>query len=317
MSRFKYSYARAFAPASVSNVGPGFDVIGFPIDEPGDYVEAFTRLSKGVTLRIIAGEANNVTARVDMNTAGKAVLAMEEALGFEQGVELVLHKQMPIGSGLGSSAASAAAAVCAVNALLEHPLSKHELLPFALEGEALTSNGIKHGDNIVPALIGGFCIVRDIETYSYTTLPVRDDLLCLVVHPHIVIETAFARGILPKDVSMKLAVKQSANAALLVAGILTGDYSLMKDTVHDELAEPFRKKLIPGYDEAKLACMQNGALGFSISGSGPSLFAFFDDLAKAEKTAASLKGVFENLQTGCSVYISKVNKQGARVVEVR
>lgn len=317
MSRFQYSYAKAFAPASVSNVGPGFDVIGFPIDEPGDYVEAFARPAKGITLRIISGQSNAVTSRVDKNTAGKAVLCMEEQLQFEQGVELVLHKRMPIGSGLGSSAASAAAAVTAVNALLEKPLTKHELLPFALEGEALTSNGMLHGDNIVPSLIGGFCIIRDIESYSYITIPVNPELVCLVLHPQVVIETAYARSILPKEVPMKSAVKQSANAAILVASLFTNNYALLPEILHDELAEPYRKNLIPGYEAVKQLCMNRGALGFSISGSGPSLFAFFNNKQQAESLRHELTGIYKQLNIGCTIYISGINISGAEIKEVR
>ncbi len=313
--RFIHSYAKAFAPASVSNVGPGFDVFGFAIHGIGDEVEARPHDKKEVLIEGITGN-NDISLNPEHNTAGKAVLAFLESLGIEEGVKLFIHKKIPTGSGVGSSASSAVAAVFAVNALLEYPLAKEELIEAALAGEAIASGGSIHGDNVIPCLMGGFVIIKDIIQKKYCQITLPHALHFVVLHPDIEIKTSYARSILPKDLPIKSVVEQVANTSFLIAGLLLGRNDLIQEGVHDMIAEPYRKGLIPGYDDVKKIALINGALGFNISGSGPSVFAICESLESAEKLSVLMEEPFQLLGMKVDRMITTVNNEGAKLLEL-
>lgn len=315
MHKFAHSFAKASAPASVSNVGPGFDVFGFAINGFGDEVEARPGDTPGVVIEGISGNSE-ISLDPEKNTAGKAVLSLLEQLKLEQGVKLFIHKKIPTGSGVGSSASSAVAAVVAVNALLESPLPKEELIHAALAGEAIASGGSIHGDNVLPCLLGGFVIIKDVERKKYCPITIAANLSFVVLHPSIEIKTSYARSILPKELPVKNVVTQVANASYLVTGLLTGNPELIREGVNDLIAEPYRKGLIPGYEAVKQIAFANGALGFNISGSGPSVFAIFDSPDLAQKAAVLMEAPFLSQNLIVDRMVTSVNNEGAKVLEL-
>lgn len=305
---------RVFSPASVANVSCGFDVMGFALSRPGDEIVA--RRSKNRELRIarITGDGGKLPASVEKNTAGVAVRAMLDYLEEEIGIELEVHKQMPLGSGLGSSAASSVGAVFAVNRLLGSPLQKKNLLRFAAEGERVAC-GSAHLDNVAPSLYGGFVLIRSHQPADIVSLECPKPLFAAVVHPHIEIRTEDTRKILRKEVALAKAVTQWGNVGALVAGILKGDYGLISRALHDEIIEPVRSVLIPGFDKVKEAAVEAGALGSGISGSGPSVFA----LAKSEETAResgnNMQAAFDSVGLESDLFISEVASGGPIILE--
>lgn len=307
---------KAFAPASVANVSCGFDVLGFAIDQPGDFVEAERRKEPGVVIDSISGDDGRLPTEPLENTAGRAVVAMLLELGMDDkpGVSLRIEKDMPLGSGLGSSAASAVAAVVAVNELLENPFSRHELLEFALEGE-LAASGSPHGDNISASLLGGIVLVRSHQPLDVISLNVPDQLVATVVHPHIEINTKNTRLILRKNVQLAKAVKQWGNVGALIAGFYTEDYELIGRSMKDVIIEPSRSILIPGFDEMKEEALKAGALGFSISGAGPSVFALSQSKKMAEEVGKAVGKVLDTFNLDFGIYTSSVNKRGSYIVD--
>jgi homoserine kinase len=230
------------------------------------------------------------------------------------GISLTLHKKMPIGSGLGSSGASSAAAVFAVNCLLPKPLSKMDLLRFAVEGERLAS-GSPHADNVAPSLLGGACLIKDYHPLSVIKLPVKNVFYWVVVHPHFILETQRARGVLPSYVPLSVTTSQLGCLGGLLTGLITGNKQLTGMSIRDHLAEPVRAELIPGFYAARMAAIETGALGFSISGSGPSVFALAASRASAVKIAQAIKRAFyKNEKIKSDSYISKINQQGTKII---
>ena len=301
---------RVFAPATVANVACGFDIFGFALETPGD--EIFVRLSDtpGVVFKSITGDEGFLPWDPQKNTAGVVVIKLLEHLKCKQGIEIHLHKKMPLGSGLGSSAASAAGSLFAVNRLLGNPLSAKELLPFALEGERVAC-GSAHADNVAPGLLGGFVLIRSYNPLDVVKIPCAVPLYCTILHPHIEVRTEEARKLISREIPLEKHVQQSGNAAGLIAGLMMGDVMLIRNSLQDVIAEPVRSGLIPGFKQIKEAALAAGALGASISGSGPSLFALSLKLSDAEK-------VGEAMFTACpgrsSLYVSKVNEQGPVVL---
>lgn len=305
----------AFAPATVANVGPGYDVLGFAIHGPGDLVTARMSDTAGVTITSISGDGGKLPLEASKNTAGLAVLSLLEKLGRKgTGVELSIEKKMPLGSGLGSSAASSAAAVVAINELLNRPFTTYELLPFAVEGEKAAS-GTPHADNVAASLLGGFVLVRNHQPPDVLSLPTPEKLFCTIIHPEIEIQTKNSRLILKKDVSLSKAVTQWANVGGLVAGLFTNDYALIGRSMHDELIEPVRSVLIPGFDDIKQAALDTGALGCSISGSGPSMFALSTSPETGKHIGESMGEVLKGLGLTYQIHLSKINTRGAAVLE--
>lgn len=316
MSKYKIEEVKAHAPASVANVGCGFDVMGFAINEPGDEVVARFCDREGVYIKAIHGTDVSLPMEPDKNTASVAALALVNALDSEQipGIELELYKKMPLGSGLGSSAASAVAAVVAVNRLLGNPFNKMELLRFAVAGEFI-SCGAAHADNAAASLLGGFILVRSNNPLDVITLPTPKDLFCTVIHPKIEIRTSDTRKILRKQVLLSDAVTQWGNVGALVAGLYRNDYELIGRSLHDSVIEPVRSVLIPGYPAVKQAALDAGALGCSISGSGPSIFALSRGEDAANDIGNAMKEAIKKIGLPYDLYISQVNRHGSLILE--
>ena len=305
--------ATAFAPATVSNVACGFDVLGFALDEPGDEVTA-TLMPAGVTIAGIEGDAGRLPRDAARNTAGVAAQALLKALGETRGVALTIKKGLPLSSGLGGSAASAAAAVVAVNALFGGHASRDTLIRCALEGEALGA-GSSHADNIAPCICGGFVLVRSANPPDIVTLPVPRGLTAVVVHPDLEIETAKARALLGTTVLLADAVRQWANLGAFVHAVHTSDFDLLSRSLEDSIAEPRRAPLVPGLALIKRAAADAGALGSSLSGSGPSIFALCrGDEAAIRVAEAMTAAVKLHIGGDPQTYISRISGQGARVV---
>lgn len=306
----------AFAPATVSNVACGFDVLGFALDAPGDEVTArfMTAGSSGAAIEDIAGDDGRLPREAARNTAGVAALALLEALGERRGVALSIRKGLPLSSGLGGSAASAAAAVVAVDALLGARSSTDVLISCALEGERLGA-GSAHADNIAPSICGGFVLVRSAHPPDIVRLPVPAGLTAVVVHPALEIETARARALLGTTVPLAEAVRQWANMGALVDGLHRGDFALISRALEDTIAEPRRAVLIPGLASIKRAAVQAGALGCSLSGSGPSLFALCATPALATRVAEAMTAeVRAQIGGESQTYVSPIASRGARVL---
>jgi len=302
-----------FAPATVANVACGFDIFGFAVNEPGDVAKVTLRENPGVEITRITGDNGKLPKAAEKNTAGFAALRYLETIQSQQGVAIELHKKMPLSSGLGSSAASAVAVLFAINTLFDNRLTKSELLGIALQSEKLAC-GAAHADNVAPALFGGFLLIRENNPPDIVELPVPENLYCTIIHPEIEINTADARNILSPNVPLKDAVKQWANTAGLVAGLYRKDLTLISRSMNDYIIEPQRAKLIPHFYEMKKAALDSGALGCSISGSGPSLFALSNSQEIAQKIAGSMSAVLANYNICNQIYISTINTEGPKII---
>lgn len=304
---------KVFAPASVANVACGFDILGFALNGPGDEIIARPSDREGLKITKISGDNNRLPYVIEKNTAGLAAMKLMESIGMERvGIDLEIHKKMPFGSGLGSSAASAAGAVVAVNEILGRPLTKAELLPFAVLGEQV-ADGAYHADNVGPSLLGGMLLIRDNEMLDYYRIPVPVGLTAAVVHPHIEILTKDAREIIAPEISLKDHIRQSGNLAGLVLGMTQSNYELIGKSLKDYIIEPQRSKLIPYFTEVKDAALNKSALGCSISGAGPSIFALYDNSLKAEEGALAMQAVFNRNHIEADIFVSKINLEGTIV----
>ncbi|WP_262245517.1 homoserine kinase [Parapedobacter soli] len=301
-----------FAPATVANMVCGFDILGFALDEPGDEVYMRRVDKPGVNLVQVTGDDGRLPRDTAKNTVSASVLTYLQHIGRpDVGVEIELHKQMPIGSGLGSSAASTVAGLFAINTLLGNPLSRQELLPFAVLGEELAC-GHGHADNVAPALMGGITLIRSYDPIDLVSLPVPPSLFASVVFPHVDVPTRDARQMIRTKVALKDAVTQWGNIAGLVAGLYSNDYELIGRSMHDVLIEPTRAILIPEFYEMRRVTMESGALGFGISGSGPSVFAFSRSKAVATQITAAITELLNKHGIGSNGYVSGVNADGPR-----
>ena len=304
---------KVFAPATVANVACGFDVLGFAVNEPGDEVILTLSDEPGVRIKSISGDEGRLPMEADRNTVSISILNYLDKLGIQQGVEIDLIKKMPLGSGLGSSAASTVAGVYAINELLDKPMAVKDLLPFAMEGERIAS-GSAHADNVAPCLLGGFVLVRSYSPLDVIKLPVPKNLYATIVHPHVEVQTRDARNILRKQVELSDAVTQWGNVGGLVAGLLMEDTALIGRSLQDVIVEPVRSVLIPGFDDVKQAAMEAGALGGSISGSGPSVFALSTSLDVAKKIGKAMYDAFDKYGIESDVFVSPINPEGPKVI---
>ena len=304
---------RVFSPATVANVGSGFDILGFALEGPGDEIVVSARETPGIT---IVNNTDYAAIPLDprQNTAGIAVEAYLQRIGSQQGVEIRIEKKIRPGSGIGSSSASAAGAVYGVNELLGRPLATEALVELAMQGEKAAS-GAAHADNVAPCLLGGFVLVRRYDPLDIIRLPTPKNLYCTIVHPQIELRTEDARRILKREITLKDATKQWGNIAGLVAGLFMEDYGLIGRSLEDVIIEPIRSLLIPGYHQAKRKAMEAGALGCSISGSGPSLFALSQDKETARKVGQHMASVFVDLQIDHEIYVSKINQAGPSILD--
>ncbi|MEJ5351584.1 MAG: homoserine kinase [Melioribacteraceae bacterium] len=305
---------RVFAPASVSNVGPGFDMMGFALHKPGDEIIIKKNNSKQLRIVNIDGDNGYLPKEVEKNTTTVAIKSLLEKYDLKVGLDVSIHKKMGIGSGLGSSAASAVAGVFAVNELLNLKLSKLDLLVHAMAGEFVASGSI-HADNVAPCLFGGFVLIRSYNPLDIIQIDYPKNLYCSIVYPDIVIKTKEARKILSKTVKLKTAIAQAGNASGLIIGLMTKNFDLISRSIIDLIAEPKRAKLIPCYNKVRKAALDNGALNCNITGSGPSMFAFSTSAKDAERIAdAMLKAVIQSGLNG-KKYVSKINGKGPIVLE--
>lgn len=302
--------ATAFAPASVGNIGVGFDILGHTIAGPGDRASVRRIPGHRVHIRAIRGCATDLPMRADRNTASVALIAMREALQLPFGFEIGLDKGIAFGSGMGGSAASAVAALVAANALLDTPLAREALYPFALDGEAVASGGY-HGDNVGAMLLGGIVLAT---ADRLVRIPAPAAWHCVLVHPHAVLETRRARAALKGAYALTEFVAQSAHLALVLSGCHSGDASLVRAGLSDVLVEPRRAALIPGFAQVKQAAMDHTALGASISGAGPSVFAWFESLVAAELAAPAMRAGFAAAGIASESFVSPVNGPAAELV---
>jgi homoserine kinase len=305
--------ARAFAPASVGNVAIGFDILGFAIDSLGDRVTVTRSAKAGVEVSAVRGVARELPREARDNTAGRALLALHEAVGPGFGFSLEIDKGIPLGSGLGGSAASAVAAVVAGNALLPHPVSRLELLKFAMAGEAVAS-GARHADNIAPSLFGGLVLTVGIDHPRVKQIPVPAAIRAVIVHPHMFIATAKARSILKESVDLSDFVWQTAHLAGFISGCYTDDLDMIRASFEDVVIEPQRAALIPGFQLVRRGAMEAGALGCSISGAGPSVFAWTLE-PTAQAVLAAMRREFARQSLGTDHWVVEVRSPGARLIE--
>jgi homoserine kinase len=303
-----------FAPATVANIACGFDILGFALYEPGDQVTLEIVDKPGVRIRAIHGDTNQIPHDIHRNTAGFAAHQFMKQYHPELGVELELFKQLPIGSGMGSSAAGAAAVLYGLNLVFDQIAPEPELLMIAVQAEAVAC-GSPHGDNVIPSLLGGIILIRGYNPLDIVRLPVPDELYCTLIHPHIEIKTADARKILPDSVPLKSAIQQWGNVAGLIAGLYRSDYDLIARSLQDVIIEPHRAGLIPAFQKLKQVAISNGALGCSISGSGPSVFALNHGMAAAKEVAQSMQSIYMSMGIEHSLYISGINREGPRVIQ--
>ncbi len=320
MKEPQLSRVTVFAPATVANVGSGFDIFGFAVDSPGD--EATVRpdpsVPRGeVRMAAVRGDGGRLPLDERKNTAAVAVRALLDALAVSDrlpphGLSIELDKGMPLGSGMGSSAASAAAAVVAANRLLGEPFPEERLVAFAAEGERAAC-GSAHADNVGPSILGGFVLVRGYEPIDLVRVPVPPELWCALVHPHVEVSTQEARAALPADYPRGTLVAHSGNACGLVAGLYAADFGLIARSLVDLVAEPWRSRFIPRYQTAKENAFGSGALGVGISGSGPSMFALARGRDAATKVAAAMKSAIEGGGTPCDARVSRIRGTGARI----
>jgi homoserine kinase len=302
---------KIFSPASIANISCGFDVLGLALDTIGDEMTLRKVPQKGVRITKITGQ--KLPLDVEKNVAGVAALALLAATESEFGFEIEIDKRIKPGSGIGSSAASSAGAVWAINELLGNPFNTTDLVRFAMEGERLAT-GVAHADNVAPALLGGFALVRSYEPLDILPIPTPKELFVTVIHPQIEVKTSDAREILKTKVPLKEAIKQWGNVGGLISGLYTEDYELIGRSLQDFIIEPIRSILIPAYDAVKQQSMNAGALGCGISGSGPSIFALSKGESTALKVADAMKTVYEEVGIDYEIHVSKVNKQGMKIL---
>jgi homoserine kinase len=318
------SRVRVFAPATVSNLGPGFDVLGLALERPGDLVEGELADSPGVEIVEITGDGGALSRDADRNVAGRAAAEVLHRAGSGRrarhaagpGLRLWVHKQMPLRSGLGSSGASSAAGAAIANELLGRPLGQHDLLLSAMEGERAAA-GSAHADNVAPSLLGGIVLIRGYDPLEVLSLPVPQGLWVVAVHPACEVSTADARALVNgRTYPLDRIVANLGNLGTLVGALYRDDLPLLGRSIDDRLIEPVRARLIPGFAAVKQAALDAGALGCSISGSGPSLFALSDDERAAGRIGDAMQSAFgREAGLASDVYLGRVARRGARVVD--
>jgi homoserine kinase len=303
---------KIFSPATIANVSCGFDVLGLALDTVGDIMIIRKVAKKGISITKISPQ--NLPLETHKNVAGVAALALLSETYSDFGFEIEIEKRIKPGSGIGSSAASSAGAVWAINELLGKPFNSTDLVRFAMEGERLAT-GVAHADNVAPALFGGFTLVRSYSPLDVISIPTPNELYVTVIHPQIEVKTADAREILKTTVPLKDAIKQWGNVGGLISGLYTEDYNLIGRSLEDFIIEPIRSILIPAFDSVKQQSLNAGALGCGISGSGPSIFALSKGEETAKKVAKVMKSVYDKVGIEYDIHVSKINKQGIKILE--
>ncbi|MDA8731528.1 homoserine kinase [Flavobacteriaceae bacterium] len=302
---------KIFTPATVANISCGFDILGLCLDTVGDEMIVREVSEKGIKITKVTGQ--NLPLETHRNVAGVAGLALLEKVDASVGYEIEIYKKIKPGSGIGSSAASAAGAVFAINELLGKPFSKQELIYFAMQGEKLAS-GTEHADNVSPVILGGFTLVRSYEPLDILKIKSPNDLYATIIHPQIEVKTSDSRAVLKNQVSLKKLVTQMGNFGGLISGLYTNDYDLIGRSLHDEIIEPNRLVLIPEFDKVKKGVIQVGALGAGISGSGPSIFALSRGEETAELVGKTMAKIYNNTGIDYDIHVSKINQQGIKIL---
>ena len=300
-----------FCPGSVANISCGFDVLGFCLEPVGDLMKVTKTDKPGITIGSIKGQ--DLPKDPLKNVASIAAMELLEAHPSSFGFQIDIEKRIKPGSGIGSSAASAAGAVYAINELLGKPYSRNELVQFAMAGEALAS-GAAHADNLAPVLLGGFTLVRSNKSLDIIKLPSPPDLVATVIHPKIELKTIHSRAILKKTVPLDKAIQQWGNLGAFVSALYTNDYDLLSRSMKDKVIEPYRAMLIPRFHEVKVAALHAGALGSGISGSGPSIYALSKGMDIAKQVGEAMKKQFDDLELEYEVHLSKINNEGIKIV---
>lgn len=302
---------KIFSPATVANISCGFDILGLCLDIVGDEMVVKEVAEKGVKITHIIGQ--DLPIETQNNVAGVAALALLKNIQTTVGFEIEIYKNIKPGSGIGSSAASAAGAVFAINELLSKPFSAKELISFAMQGEKLAS-GSAHADNVSPALLGGFTLVRSYEPLEVLKIDAPTELYVAVIHPQIEIKTSDSRAVLKNQVSLKKMVKQMGNFGGLISGLYTSNYDLISRSLHDEIIEPNRSVLIPKFNQVKMSAIDAGALGAGISGSGPSIFALCRGKDIATKVGRVISEIYDKTDIEYDIHVSKINQQGIKIL---
>jgi homoserine kinase len=302
---------RVFCPATIANVSCGFDVLGLALDAVGDEMVVRKTKEKGIKITKLTGQ--DLPTETLQNVAGVAGLALLAESNYEGGFEIEIYKKIKAGSGIGSSAASAAGAVWAMNQLIGKPFSTLQLVKFAMEGERLAS-GVAHADNVAPALFGGFTLVRSYQPLDIVKINTPSELYATVVHPQIEVKTSDSRRILKTTISLEDGIKQWGNVGGLIAGLFTEDYDLIGRSLEDHIIEPIRSILIPGFDAVKQKALETGALGCGISGSGPSIFALSKGEIMAQKVGKAMSEIYHKIGVDYDIHISKINKEGIKIL---
>ncbi|MFH4966449.1 homoserine kinase [Gaetbulibacter sp. M235] len=302
---------KIFSPATVANVACGFDVLGFCLDNVGDEMIVRKTAKKGIYITKIEGF--DLPFETDKNVAGVSALALIEDANPDCGFEIEIYKHIKPGSGIGSSAASAAGSVFAINELLGRPYNKTQLTYFAMKGEAIASK-CEHADNLAPAIFGGFTLVKSISPLDVLEIPTPDDLYATIIHPQIEVKTSEARAILPKEIPLQQAITQWANLGSLVHALHTNDYNLISKSLHDVIIEPYRSQLIPNFHDVKKASLNAGALGCGISGSGPSIFSLSKGFETAKKVEVAIKDIYKNTSIEFETFVCKINTLGMKIL---
>jgi homoserine kinase len=313
MAKRSNDIIRIFSPATVANVGCGFDVFAFALNEPGDEITLSIKSDSGVEITEIRGNSS-LPRDINKNTVSVSVSAMLDYLNSNVGINISLNKGMPIRSGLGSSAASAVGGVFALNHLLEANLPNEILLKFAVEGEKIASGDNIHLDNSAACLYGGFVLVRSEDPVDIISIPVPESLHCVIIHPQIEINTAESRKVLPDKVSLLQATSQWSNTAAVVAALYESDFDLLKRSISDPIIEPARAKQIPDFYGLRDAALNSGAVGCGISGSGPSVFALADSKEKAHRMRDEIDHYYKRNNIPFETFISKINSSGPKVL---
>lgn len=304
---------KVFAPATIANVGPGYDILGLSLEGVGEYLEMELLDSDEILIHPIP-DYPDLPLSVNENIAGIVSQAILNELGVKQGLSIKIQKAVKPGSGLGSSGCTAAATAYALNKLLGKPFPTERLVEFAMLGEKATS-GKAHADNVAASLMGGFCIIKSYVPLQILNIPFPEDMQIVVVHPQIEVKTADSKKILKEEMAMQDVISQMGNIAALISGITTSNYGWIKVGMKDLIAEPIRSYLIPGFAQAKSLAIEAGALGCSISGSGPAIFAFCEDEHQAKKIGDRWRDFYAELEIDSIIYLSKINPKGTCTIE--
>ena len=302
---------KVFSPASIANLNCGFDVLGLSLEGIGDEIILRKVPQNGIKITEINGA--DLPLETQKNVAGVAGMAMLNDLNLNFGFEIQIHKGIPIGSGIGGSAASAAAVVFGINQFLEKPLSLQELTHYGMKGEALAS-GNEHADNVAPSIYGGFTLITSYTPLNIVSLPVPENLFVTIIRPHIEIKTKASRAALPINVPLKNAITQSGNLAGFISSLYTSDYELMARSLKDVLVEPHRKHQLPLFDEARTAALKSGAMAFGIGGSGPAMFSICKGNEVANQLEENLKELYRKSDIQIDSFVSRVSTVGSKII---